>query len=631
MLHSKRTQRSSTTTKHGLNLDKKNNPNIRFLALFAFLSISFFAPSSSTLATAAAIPIATSASASNSSHENHENGDAHVEGGQQQEDIHKKQHYLRRLPPDNDQNHSDPNPDSDPKLYPYQPPPPLHFDEDSKKPPPPDSDPTLHPYLPPPPRIPPPPPSDPKLHPYLHPDPKVVPISLPVPVPIPVETELKLNSNSNSDTSISFEKENDIYFLNLVERMKPHFLQTGSDSGGNDSETSTPAKQFFHLHHMKTGGTSLSSFISCGIRRYTKLKQHALIPKTKIKNYRLSECSHSDYIHCISNPDAYCNARIEEATVMTFCAPLAVTDYFQWSGSTDTSAGDVADVDVDNEENIDIASSTATSASITVPTDIIESPQSSSEAEVEIEIEHSETNHKMNTKPKQDQTKYTPSVTMLRNPIDRVWSMYRFQTNHCYKCHSLIDVYKNIDNGNIDQYNTGVCVPQLSNHITRNLLTNLTIDELNHDNSSMSEDEKVKDAIYSIRNRFTVVGIIERLKESIELFSYSFPWLSVDIRTSEYFQDWDMHLTGSGSSISGIGSGNKDPMICEYPHQNSSPSNNRCGENGSHMDLPAHPDEETKKAIMKHNLLDMQVYLAALDHFELQQRAMNWEEEEDFE
>ena len=38
-------------------------------------------------------------------------------------------------------------------------------------------------------------------------------------------------------------------------------------------------------------------------------------------------------------------------------------------------------------------------------------------------------------------------VTVLRNPVDRVWSMYRFQTMSCYKCLPLKEIYNRIDNG----------------------------------------------------------------------------------------------------------------------------------------------------------------------------------------
>ena len=49
------------------------------------------------------------------------------------------------------------------------------------------------------------------------------------------------------------------------------------------------------------------------------------------------------------------------------------------------------------------------------------------------------------------------------------------------------------------------------------------------------------------------------------------------------------------------------------------------------MDVPPQLDEETRRAIDRHNVLDKKVYEAALDHFELQKLAVNWVGEEGFE
>ena len=55
----------------------------------------------------------------------------------------------------------------------------------------------------------------------------------------------------------------------------------------------------------------------------------------------------------------------------------------------------------------------------------------------------------------------------------------------------------------------------------------------------------MNDAIHALRNRFTVVRTLERLEESLGLFSYFFPWLSEDIRdfsSLEYlFNDGNHH------------------------------------------------------------------------------------------
>ena len=475
---------------------------------------------------------------------------------------------------------------------------------------------------------------------------------------IDIDTDTAQRRMQSTDPNL-LEKEDDEYFLNLVQRMKPHFFEIESreddhdhekedkhghhdredklghhglglrkkdkrghhdredkhghpnrkdklDNHDSDSKSvskekkfiSPPPKQFFHLHHMKTGGTSLSSYINCAIRRYTRLynayqsavtydreseqtkpdhSSHKQI--LKISQYKLSECSKNSYNRCISQPENSCRNSIAQATVMTYCAPLAIANHLDWSENTRHH----------DEAHIQTYSKSKT-------------------------FEYEAHTHNP-----------TPSVTMLRNPVDRVWSMYRFQTRSCYQCKSLIDVYKDIDTGNKtyieEQYGTGVCVPQLVNHFTRNLLFNLTLDELADESKiAMTDEEKVRDAIHSIRHRFTVVGIIEKLEESLKLFEYSFPWMSSDIGESDYYQDWKYQNV----TIPNI---QESDMKCIFPHANASPQNNRCGEKYTNMELPDHPDEETRKVILEHNLLDMKVYQAALEHFELQKRAMNWEEE----
>ena len=67
-------------------------------------------------------------------------------------------------------------------------------------------------------------------------------------------------------TSLFLQEENDIYFKNLVQRMKPRFLQVNPTNTNTENEEvmidslhkttmppyNPPVKQFYHLHHMKT-------------------------------------------------------------------------------------------------------------------------------------------------------------------------------------------------------------------------------------------------------------------------------------------------------------------------------------------------------------------------------------------
>lgn len=64
------------------------------------------------------------------------------------------------------------------------------------------------------------------------------------------------------------------------------------------------------------------------------------------------------------------------------------------------------------------------------------------------------------------------SFTVIRHPVDRVWSMYRFQTKSCYGCRKLSEIYEEYDAGKTNVSNfRGICLPQLMNHQTTNLLS----------------------------------------------------------------------------------------------------------------------------------------------------------------
>jgi hypothetical protein len=55
---------------------------------------------------------------------------------------------------------------------------------------------------------------------------------------------------------------------------------------------------------------------------------------------------------------------------------------------------------------------------------------------------------------------------------------------------------------------------------------------------------------------------------------------------------------------------------------------NGIGKMDSHWELPKHPDEATRQAILAHNHMDMKLYEAAVEYFQLQKRALEWSEQE---
>jgi hypothetical protein len=185
------------------------------------------------------------------------------------------------------------------------------------------------------------------------------------------------------------------------------------------------------------------------------------------------------------------------------------------------------------------------------------------------------------------------SVTVLRNPVERVWSMFRFQTKQCYHCKPLVEIYQDIDTKQpgLNQ----LCIDQLMNHQSSNLL-NTEWD------ASADPEDLVAQAIDNMKNFFTVVGLTEQLEATVEMVGHVFPWMN--------------------ETIAGSGKG------CKLTHANGSPKNNRCGPDNTHWDLPDQPDNETRAAIEAHNQMDMKLYEAAVQHFEHQKLALLMQKEE---
>jgi hypothetical protein len=211
-------------------------------------------------------------------------------------------------------------------------------------------------------------------------------------------------------------------------------------------------------------------------------------------------------------------------------------------------------------------------------------------------------------------------VTVLRHPVARVWSMYRFQTKNCYHCLPLTQIYALIDAGNASKTMTSMCQLQLLNHQTRNLLTasSSTVDV-------PDSIEQVQEAIASLQSVFTMVGLTEDMPNTAKMVEKVFPWLAQRI------SDWSVALelpvsTDDANDSAVVAAAAAAPTSeCTLPHANKSPTNNRCGPGGTtHMDLPSEPDAETAAAILAHNAMDYALYQAGVELFALQKRALGF-------
>jgi hypothetical protein len=279
---------------------------------------------------------------------------------------------------------------------------------------------------------------------------------------------------------------------------------------------------------------------------------HGRRPPLQIPYTNLHECSQGYYAACRSGQDPSCLARVQEAAILSYCAPVSDLSTFHWRTIDDSS---------NNHSSLQHHHQDTTSSSIS-------------------------------------------AVTVLRHPVQRVWSMYRFRTKSCYQCRTLKEVYENIDNGQED-YETDMCASQIMNHQTRNLVSssssfvNETSTAAQQDELNQQQQQHVQEAISNFKQFFTMVGLTEDMVATAQIVGHAFPWLA--------------ERRGNASDVT---------TTCPMPRKNTSPSNNGCGPNGGHLALPDHPDDETARLIEAHNQLDLQVYEAAVQHFALQKVAL---------
>ena len=401
----------------------------------------------------------------------------------------------------------------------------------------------------------------------------------------PAELQL-LHENDDEDEDA---EDNTVETIHIKPKLKPH--------------------QFLHLHHMKTGGTSMDHMMRCAMDRLSGRKKKK--PKrgkeetAAVENenneggpilydvpyYNIHECSRMRFQECLDNQDSKCRPKMEEAAVMSYCAPLSHLDEFgwtEWGMSTE-------EMQVNDEEELE-------------------------ELEEELGIEE-EGNTTDTTFVDETTTTTTTTLsnerirafTVLRHPVERVWSMFRFQTRICYKCMNLTEIYDKVDSNNTEveradgshHHFDDLCLDQLRNHEVTNMLTSGHFPK--HPEDEETQDAMVAEAIANMKKYFTVIGITEQLVETRRILGEVFPWMN---ETLEGYEE-----------------------TCPLGHENASPSNNRCVKNGvgktdSHWDLPKHPDEATRQAIEAHNQMDIKLYEAAVEYFELQKRALEWDEQE---
>lgn len=219
-------------------------------------------------------------------------------------------------------------------------------------------------------------------------------------------------------------------------------------------------------------------------------------------------------------------------------------------------------------------------------------------------------------------------ITVIRNPIDRAWSMYKFSLNRCYRCQEMKDVLRKVGSGTFTAKSDGEqaepnfvyspndsCAAQMIGHQATNLLSSVDLYNVANDVRFPREKEIVEEAVRNLRNEFTWIGITDRIQESVEGIRKVFPFLAENLNEAalgfeEQFGEEADAVNGGGFSLP---EGYIDTKGCPFQHRNAGRDPN-CG--------TTELDNETEALIMKLSNRDVAVYKAAKERFELQQEVL---------
>jgi hypothetical protein len=177
--------------------------------------------------------------------------------------------------------------------------------------------------------------------------------------------------------------------------------------------------------------------------------------------------------------------------------------------------------------------------------------------------------------------------TILRDPVDRVWSMYRFSLQGCYSCKTLPEVYEELDRG---VTYPSICGTQLLNHQTENMLSAAT----RATEATLTEQQLIDEAIDNMNKRFAVIGLTGQFLDSVKMITKVFPFLAENLTEV------------SDGQI-------QDTITCRIAHANEGRPPT-CGTRVL--------DASIRQLIIDHNKRDVQLYAAALVQFEKQKKIL---------
>ena len=408
------------------------------------------------------------------------------------------------------------------------------------------------------------------------------------------DEEVEVNSNNNDDDDDDDEIPD--YFVPLTpgeralmkDRLRETLLKTKNalkTSATEDNQRTfvlgkDSPKQFMHMHHMKTGGTSVDGLIRCALKR-----QEVLHNGTSISYSKMSECGRG-----VQN----CMKTLADELNATLTKNVFYRNNDDGSPIEDSPFDPSDDITSINEMNV----------------------CKSSESNV---MSYCASLHTVRTFGWKDVDK----ITVIRNPIDRAWSMYRFRLNRCYKCQELKDVLKQVHNGTFvssDAPNflyepNNSCAAQLIGHQSTNLLSSVDLYNVANDVRFPMNAQIVEEAVRNLREEFTWIGLTDQLQASVEGFREIFPFLAENFNDATRALQEEFNTRGEeleDHSFS-LPEGYSDDSSCRFEHRNAG-RDPTCG--------TTELDDETTQWIMKLNSRDMAVYRAAVERFGLQMEVL---------
>ena len=219
-------------------------------------------------------------------------------------------------------------------------------------------------------------------------------------------------------------------------------------------------------------------------------------------------------------------------------------------------------------------------------------------------------------------------VTVIRDPIDRAWSMYRFTLNSCYKCQEMKDVLHRVENGTFTSRKergsdtqkfvydpNDSCAVQMIGHQATNLIGDIDLYNAANDVRFPREKEIIDEAVWNLRHDFTWIGITDKIQESIEGFRAVFPFLAENLNEAtaaitDVLETSGEHVEDGRFSLP---EDYKDGKGCPFQHRNAG-KDPTCG--------TKEMDDETISLIKKLSNRDVAVYKAAVERFELQEEVL---------